>query len=222
MTLGEKLGKLRKEKKLSQKEIASKLGVHLNTYSRIERDINNANPKTIEKLAEIFDCEKAYLAEGNSAAPAKKTSEVKKFSAKKGTKTAPAKKEAKDEPAKEAAKEAEKPVAAVVEKETKAAEKKPAAGKKTSTKRGRSGAKKSTAKKEPVKTETKPAPQATTDTAEINIELQYAGKSIAYTELIDRAKEISGSDGTGLNIYIKPEENRVYFVVNGQPGSFEI
>ncbi|MCR4655963.1 MAG: helix-turn-helix domain-containing protein [Lachnospiraceae bacterium] len=67
---------------------------------------------------------------------------------------------------------------------------------------------------EPVK-EVKSVPQ-------VNIELQYAGKNISYTDIIERAKSASGSDGEGMDIYIKPEEDRVYYVVKGVPGSFEI
>ena len=54
----------------------------------------------------------------------------------------------------------------------------------------------------------------------ITTELQYAGKAIPLSDIIDRAKEacVNGD----VNIYIKPEENRVYYVSGDVIGSFEI
>ena len=54
----------------------------------------------------------------------------------------------------------------------------------------------------------------------ITAELQYSGKAIPISDIIDRAKEACGNGD--VNIYIKPEENRVYFVSDGEVGSFEI
>ncbi len=55
----------------------------------------------------------------------------------------------------------------------------------------------------------------------INIELQYAGKAISHSEIIARAKEATGGKNN-INIYVKPEENRVYYVSGNSVGSFEI
>ena len=54
-----------------------------------------------------------------------------------------------------------------------------------------------------------------------NIEFQYAGKAIPYDEIVKRAKEATGGKDN-INIYVKPEENRVYYVAESDVGSFEI
>ena len=54
-----------------------------------------------------------------------------------------------------------------------------------------------------------------------NIELQYAGKAIPYDEIVKKAKEATGGRDN-INIYVKPEENRVYYVSGDSVGSFEI
>ena len=61
----------------------------------------------------------------------------------------------------------------------------------------------------------KPARKST-----ITAELQYSGKAIPISDIIDRAKEACGNGD--VNIYIKPEENRVYYVSGDTIGSFEI
>jgi transcriptional regulator with XRE-family HTH domain len=55
----------------------------------------------------------------------------------------------------------------------------------------------------------------------ITAELQYSGKAIPISEIYSRAKEACGND-SDIKIYIKPEENRVYFVSGDSAGSFEI
>ncbi len=54
------------------------------------------------------------------------------------------------------------------------------------------------------------------------IELQYAGKAIPMSDIVSRAKEACGNKAGKLDIYVKPEENRVYYVCDGNVGSFEI
>ena len=56
-------------------------------------------------------------------------------------------------------------------------------------------------------------------TESISIEFQYAGKAVSLSEIIDKAKEACGGKA---DLYIKPEENRVYYVSGGSAGSFEI
>ena len=75
----------------------------------------------------------------------------------------------------------------------------------------------------------KPAPKKDTPqketakkTSDIHAELQYAGKAIPISEIFDRAKEACGNKAGKLDLYIKPEENRVYYVSEGNVGSFEI
>ncbi len=55
----------------------------------------------------------------------------------------------------------------------------------------------------------------------ITAELQYSGKAIPISEIYSRAKEACGND-SDIKIYIKPEENRVYYVSGDTIGSFEI
>ena len=55
----------------------------------------------------------------------------------------------------------------------------------------------------------------------ITAELQYSGKAIPISEIYSQAKEACGND-SDIKIYIKPEENRVYYVSGDTIGSFEI
>ena len=55
----------------------------------------------------------------------------------------------------------------------------------------------------------------------ITAELQYSGKAIPISEIYSRAREVCGND-SDIKIYIKPEENRVYYVSGDSSGSFEI
>ena len=62
-----------------------------------------------------------------------------------------------------------------------------------------------------------------------NIELQFDNKSVSYDDIMKHAKsiwtdELKKTEAlTTLELYIKPEESRVYFVANGKDeGSFEI
>ncbi|MCR5790676.1 MAG: helix-turn-helix domain-containing protein [Lachnospiraceae bacterium] len=191
MTLAQKLIKLRKEKKMSQKDVAEKMGVHYNTYSRFERGTTIPTAKNYQKLAEVLGCPVAYLTGAPDEAKENKPAAAPAAAAEPKTEAAKPAAEAKAEPKTAKKTAAKKPV-------KKPAAKKPAA------------AKKQTAK------------ASSEQSFNVNIELQYAGKSIPYTELVEKALSASGSDGKDLNIYIKPEENRVYYVVNGNPGSFEI
>ena len=55
----------------------------------------------------------------------------------------------------------------------------------------------------------------------ITAELQYSGKAMPISEIYARAREVCGND-SDIKIYIKPEENRVYYVSGDSSGSFEI
>ena len=54
------------------------------------------------------------------------------------------------------------------------------------------------------------------------VEFQYGKEAITLSEIIERAKKACGNKAGTLNIYIKPEENRVYFASGDSAGSFEI
>jgi len=151
--------------------------------------------------------------------------ETKKAATKKATaKKAPAKKaEAKTETKKEAA---TKPAAKT---ETKAAAKKPAAkktaAKKPATKTAAKTTTKTAAKKAPAKKET-----AAKSTVKPSIFLQYGGNDVAYDTLVQNAKNVFQYDMGGkvsdikdLAVYVKPEEGKAYFVINGSiEGNFNL
>ncbi|MBQ2803028.1 MAG: hypothetical protein IJF07_03930 [Lachnospiraceae bacterium] len=109
--------------------------------------------------------------------------------------------------------------------------------------------KKTTAKKETVKTETvkaeaakaetvkkettKKAPaKKTTKKAELksDLHIQFEGKSYSEEDLMKMAKDVwkydlkqKASDLTSVELYVKPEENMVYYVMNKDvTGSFYI
>lgn len=53
-TLGTKLGRLRREKKLTQEQIAEKLNVSQNAYNKWENDKAKPSMENIVKLAEFM------------------------------------------------------------------------------------------------------------------------------------------------------------------------
>ncbi len=135
--------------------------------------------------------------------------EAPKAEVKKAAPTTPVKTETKT-----AVKEAEKaPVAkAEVKAPVKAEVKKPAA-------------KKETAKKETAK---KPAAKKAELKSEISV--QFGGKSYSQEDLLKIAKDVwkydlkqKAADLTRIELYVKPEENMVYYVMNKETtGSFYI
>lgn len=89
-----------------------------------------------------------------------------------------------------------------------------AAPKKTASK---SAAKKTAAKK--------PAAKKTAAKAEMqaNLFIQYQGSELSYADLIERAKAEAGvKSPKSVNLYVKPEENMVYFVVDDNEGGFAL
>ncbi|MBQ9044319.1 MAG: hypothetical protein IJ112_00035 [Oscillospiraceae bacterium] len=81
----------------------------------------------------------------------------------------------------------------------------------------KAAAKKPAAKKPAAK---KAAPKAPV----VNTVLQLGGKEITVAEMVEQAKaNWTGSEVKEVNLYIKPEDNRVYVVVNGEEaGSIEL
>lgn len=127
---------------------------------------------------------------------------------KKTTKTVDTKKAAAE--VKEAVAEVKKAVEPAVKKAAKAAE--PAVKKAAETV---AEVKKAAPKKAPAKKAAEP---------KVKIVLQYAGKDVTCKQMMDAAKSAwTGEAMKEVVFYVKPEENRVYFVVNGtEAGSFEI
>ena len=61
------------------------------------------------------------------------------------------------------------------------------------------------------------------------VTLQFGGKEIDTDALVKTAKDIwrydmgrKMADLKNVDIYVKPEENRVYYVLNDETGSFEL
>ncbi len=218
MTLGQKLTRLRKSKDLSQKEVADRVGVHYNSYSRYELDNSRPSDKTLDRIAEIYGLDRAGLMKGvkepKTTVRTKKTNQPKPEAAPK--KAEESKTEVRIEPD-----FMNLPVDPAAE-DTKTVTKKSAkADKKAPAKK--SSAKAATKKAKPKRAE-KPAvteKEAKVPASDVEIELQYAGKAIPYSEIVDKARKEAGSNKT-LKIYIKPEENRVYYVAGDDVGSFEI
>lgn len=106
--------------------------------------------------------------------------------------------------------------------EPKAAEPKKAPAKKKTTKaestKAAESAKQGTAKTPAKKVEVKSS-----------IQIQYGGKSLLAEDLVKRAKDVwkydlkrKAGELTSIELYVKPEENKVYYVMNDVTGSFDI
>ena len=111
---------------------------------------------------------------------------------------------------KEAVAEVKKAVEPTVKKAAKAAE--PAVKRAAETV---AEVKKAAPKKAPAKKAAEP---------KVKFVLQYAGKDVTCKQMMDAAKSAwTGEAMKEVVFYVKPEENRVYFVVNDtEAGSFEI
>ena len=98
--------------------------------------------------------------------------------------------------------EAKKTAEVKEEPEKKTAAKKTTTRKKASAKKG--------AKRGP-----KPAAERT-----VELHVQYGGREVAYTDLVNRVKEMWKEQGKretslkSLNIYVKPDEFKAYYVIN--------
>ena len=156
--------------------------------------------------------------------------EVKKATAKVVAKAAPAVKAAEEKkpevkaaaPVKEVeAKKAEVKKAAPAAKEEKKAPAKKAPAKKAEVKKAAAPAAKTAEKKAPVKKAAK---------VEETVNFQFSGKSYTPDDLMKIFRDVWKYDMNGreedirnVELYVKPEENTTYFVVNGSiTGSFFI
>lgn len=135
-------------------------------------------------------------------------------------KTAP--EAAKTETAKVEAVKAEEAVETVTAADTKAEEvaapaKETKAPAKKTTKKA--ATKKTTTKKAAKKEEAAEvaAPAATTE-----IFVEYNGVQVSGEEIVRLVKGSYGKDVTDLKIYVKPEDNRAYYVADGEAGSVRV
>ena len=154
--------------------------------------------------------------------------EVKKTTAKVVAKAAPAAKAAEEK------KPEVKAAAPVKEVEAKKAEVKKAAPAAKAEKKA--PAKKAPAKKAEVKKAApaakaeKKAPVKKTAEVEETVNFQFSGKSYSQEDLLKIAKDVwkydlkqKAADLTSIELYVKPEENMVYYVMNKETtGSFYI
>ena len=111
------------------------------------------------------------------------------------------------------AKKASATKAAATKKATttkKAAEKKATAAKKTATKKATT-AKKTVAKKV---TEAVTAPK-------VNVNLQFADKDLKLADIIKKV-QTAEKNGKKYDIYLKPEEYKAYYVVDGKAGAVDL
>ena len=107
--------------------------------------------------------------------------------------------------------------------ETKAVETVPEAAeeeKKSPAKKARKTTASTTTEK---KTAEKKAP-AKKQAEERRVVIQFAGNEVAGTDLVDRAKALSGvKSPKSVSVYVKPEENKAYYVVDDEiTGDFDI
>ena len=70
MTFGERLRRARKEKKLTQKELALKINAKHNSISNWENDQNMPDPDTIQKLCWALDVQPNYFFSVENSLPA--------------------------------------------------------------------------------------------------------------------------------------------------------
>lgn len=117
-------------------------------------------------------------------------------------------------------KEVKAVAAAPAKEETKAVEKTEAPAKKTTTAK-KAPAKKAPAKKTTTRTTTKKA-VAKKEEIKLEVYVEYIGKQVSEKDMVENAKKSwaydykkDESEIKSLSLYIKPEDNSVYYVVNG-------
>ncbi len=116
----------------------------------------------------------------------------------------------------------EKPVEVIPKEEITAPEKKKTV-KKTTTRKTAEKTTKAVKNTKAVKAETSASEKKTTakKSASVNVFFQSHGNESA--ELVEKAKELSGvKSPKSVNLYIKPEENMVYYVVDDIAGGFSL
>ena len=85
---------------------------------------------------------------------------------------------------------------------------------------------KAVSKAEEVKSEVKKTAEKRTRKTAVkeSVYLQYLGKEFNSADIVEAAKKASGEKKiTSITVYLKPEENKAYYVVNGDvTGSVEL
>ena len=251
MTVQEKLKKLRREKHFSDKDVAEILGMKLNSYSRLEHGIGKIGSFLKNKLGLLYDKDPDYFVDDPEIAPEDdRTSEtiVESVSEPEIADEIIAEPISEPEIADKIISEPEPVFEPEVADEI-IAEPEPAAESDDDTP---SAPQPEKTDEIPSENESVPEPEITEDVPsepdpdielkpnqevvtvetghpategkqpDVTIEFQYAGKAVLLSEIIDRTKEACGNNADKIDIYIKPEDDRVYFVHNGKTGDFEI
>ena len=188
--------------------------------------------ETAVKAAEVKEEVKAAVKPAETKAEPKKTeakaetkAEPKKTEAKAETKAEPkkteAKAETKAEPKKTEAKAETKaePKKAEAKAETKAEPKaETKAEPKTETKAAEPAAEKKPAKKT--------APKAKAPETTVNVTIQFAGGEEAVADIVANVKKVLEGNGVkdikDLQIFVKPEERKAYYVADGVEGDMDV
>lgn len=77
--------------------------------------------------------------------------------------------------------------------------------------------------KTPVAEKKSVAKKTTKAETQANIFIQYQGVELSYADLVERAKnDADVKSPKVVNIYVKPEENMVYYVVDEKVGGFQL
>ena len=78
-------------------------------------------------------------------------------------------------------------------------------------------------KKTVVKKEAAAPKKPVASKAVANVYIQFKGTEITADALVEKAKEISGVESPkSVEVFVKPEDNKVYFVVDGTEGNFAL
>lgn len=82
---------------------------------------------------------------------------------------------------------------------------------------------KTTAAKKPAEKKETAAKTVKKTAVKANIFIQYLGAEVSYADLVEKAKADSGVEAPStVNIYVKPEENMVYYVVDDKVGGYQL
>lgn len=84
-------------------------------------------------------------------------------------------------------------------------------------------------KTEAPKAKKAPAKAAAKKEVKTALHIQYGGKAYTMEDLVKIAKDVwkydlkrKAGELESVELYVKPEENKVYYVMNGESGSFDI
>lgn len=82
-------------------------------------------------------------------------------------------------------------------------------------------AKKTATKKADEKKPAEKKPSTRKTAPKTNLFIQYQGAEVSYADLVEKAKADAGVDAPkNINLYVKPEDNMVYYVIDEKVGGF--